>query len=60
MKVVIIGTGFGRYAMAPVYTKHGFDVELVSPREPEAIEGPWHQDRILSRSTRRPSCTTIT
>jgi predicted dehydrogenase len=39
MNVVVIGTGFGRYAMAPVYTKLGFDVELVSPREPEAIEG---------------------
>ena len=39
MNVVIIGTGFGRYAMAPVYTKLGFDVELVSPREPGAIEG---------------------
>jgi predicted dehydrogenase len=38
MNVVVIGTGFGRYAMAPVYAKLGFDVELVSPREPEAIE----------------------
>jgi predicted dehydrogenase len=38
MNVVVIGTGFGRYAMAPVYTKLGFDVELVSPREPRAIE----------------------
>jgi predicted dehydrogenase len=39
MKVVVIGTGFGRYAMAPVYSKLGFDVELVSAREPKAIEG---------------------
>jgi predicted dehydrogenase len=39
MNVVVIGTGFGRYAMAPVYTKLGCDVELVSPREPRAIEG---------------------
>jgi predicted dehydrogenase len=38
MKVVIIGTGFGGYAMAPVYTQHGFDVELVSPRDSDAIE----------------------
>ena len=39
MNVVIIGTGFGRYAMAPVYTMLGFDVELVSPRQPGAIDG---------------------
>lgn len=38
MNVVIIGTGFGRYGMASVYAKLGFDVDLVSPREPEAIE----------------------
>jgi predicted dehydrogenase len=38
MNVVIIGTGFGRYAMAPVYAKLGFGVELVSPREPEAVQ----------------------
>ena len=38
MNVVVIGTGFGRYAMAPVYAKLGFDVELVSPRQPEAVE----------------------
>jgi predicted dehydrogenase len=38
MNVVVIGTGFGRYAMAPVYAKLGFEVQLVSPREPEAIE----------------------
>jgi predicted dehydrogenase len=37
MNVVIIGTGFGRYAMAPVYAKLGFDIEMVSPREPEAL-----------------------
>jgi predicted dehydrogenase len=38
VNVVIIGTGFGRYGMAPVYANLGFDVELVSPREPVAIE----------------------
>jgi predicted dehydrogenase len=38
MNVVVIGTGFGRYAMAPVYSMLGFDVELVSPRQPDAVE----------------------
>lgn len=38
MKVVVIGTGFGRYAVAPVYKKHGFEVELVTPRDEAAVE----------------------
>jgi predicted dehydrogenase len=38
VNVIIIGTGFGRYGMASVYANLGFDVELVSPREPEAVQ----------------------
>jgi predicted dehydrogenase len=37
MKVAIIGAGFGRYAMAPVYEKLGFQVEVVTPRDAEAV-----------------------
>ncbi|MGV0838217.1 Gfo/Idh/MocA family protein [Mycolicibacterium thermoresistibile] len=37
MKVVVIGTGFGRHAMAPVYRALGFDVEVVSPRDEDAV-----------------------
>ena len=38
MKVAVIGTGFGEYAMAPVYRKLGFDVEVVTPRDAEKVE----------------------
>jgi predicted dehydrogenase len=38
MKVAIIGAGFGRYAMAPVYRKLGFEVDVVTPRDPAAVE----------------------
>jgi predicted dehydrogenase len=38
MKVVIIGAGFGQYAMAPVYRKLGFEVAVVSPRDPAQVE----------------------
>jgi predicted dehydrogenase len=37
MKVTVIGAGFGQYAMAPVYEKLGFEVEVVTPRDPEAV-----------------------
>src|ERR1700741_4657763 len=37
MKVAVIGAGFGQYAMAPVYQKLGFEVEVVTPRDPEAV-----------------------
>lgn len=37
MKVAVIGAGFGRYAMAPVYEKLGFTVEVATPRDPEAV-----------------------
>lgn len=36
-KVIVIGTGFGRYAMAPGFQALGCDVELVSPRDSAAI-----------------------
>ncbi len=38
MKVVVIGTGFGSYAVAPAYTALDCEVELVSPRDGEAVE----------------------
>jgi predicted dehydrogenase len=38
MKVGIIGSGFGRYAVAPVYKKLGFDVDLVTPRDHAAVD----------------------
>lgn len=38
MKVGVIGTGFGRYAIEPVYKNHGFDVEVVSPRDGAGVD----------------------
>ena len=38
MKVTVIGKGFGQYAMAPVYEKLGFDVEVITPRDNRAVE----------------------
>jgi predicted dehydrogenase len=38
MKVGIIGTGFGQYAVAPVFQKLGFEVDVVSPRDPAEVE----------------------
>jgi predicted dehydrogenase len=38
MKVVVIGTGFGKYAAAPAYEALGFDVEVVSPRDEAAVK----------------------
>lgn len=37
LKVVVIGTGFGRYTVAPAYESLGCDVELVSPRDVNAV-----------------------
>jgi predicted dehydrogenase len=38
VKVVVIGTGFGKHAAAPAYVDAGFDVEVVSPRDTGAVE----------------------
>jgi predicted dehydrogenase len=38
MKVGIIGAGFGQYAVAPVWQKLGVEVEVVTPRDPAAVE----------------------
>ena len=38
MKVVVIGTGFGKHAAAPVYESLGLDVEVISPRDDAAVE----------------------
>ncbi|WP_422744886.1 Gfo/Idh/MocA family protein [Mycobacterium sp. WMMD1722] len=37
MKVLVIGTGFGKYAAAPAYREIGLDVEIVSPRDDAAV-----------------------
>ncbi len=37
LRIVIIGTGFGENAMAPVYRSLGCEVEVVSPRDGAAI-----------------------
>lgn len=37
MKILVVGTGFGRYAMAPVYEALGCEVEVVSPRDGDAL-----------------------
>src|SRR5262245_57961094 len=38
MKAAIIGAGFGRYAVAPVLQKLGFETEVVTPRDAEAVK----------------------
>jgi predicted dehydrogenase len=37
VKVLVIGTGFGRHAAAPAYGSVGFEVEVVSPRDAAAV-----------------------
>ncbi|MCB2073119.1 MAG: Gfo/Idh/MocA family oxidoreductase [Novosphingobium sp.] len=38
MKVIIIGAGFGKYAVAPVFEKLGAETEVVTPRDAAAVE----------------------
>jgi predicted dehydrogenase len=44
MRVVVIGTGFGKYAAAPAYQALGFDVEVVSPRDDAAVKAALASD----------------
>ena len=37
LKVLLIGTGFGKYAVYPAYRQLGCDVEMVSPRDDLAL-----------------------
>jgi predicted dehydrogenase len=37
LKVLVIGTGFGKYAAAPAYRSAGFEVEVVSPRDEATV-----------------------
>jgi predicted dehydrogenase len=37
VKVLVIGTGFGKHAAAPAYEHAGFDVEVVSARDEAAV-----------------------
>lgn len=37
LRVVVIGTGFGKYAMTPVFESLGCEVELVSARDSAAV-----------------------
>lgn len=38
MKVLIIGTGFGQQVMAPAYVRNGASVQVVSPRDVQAVD----------------------
>lgn len=38
MRVIIIGTGFGQYAMAPAYQALGWEVDIVSPRDEKGLK----------------------
>lgn len=38
MKVAVIGAGFGKYAVAPVYRKLGLEADVVTPRDAGAVE----------------------
>nr|WP_090346525.1 Gfo/Idh/MocA family oxidoreductase [Mycolicibacterium malmesburyense]CRL79151.1 putative dehydrogenase [Mycolicibacterium malmesburyense] len=44
MRVAVIGTGFGKHAAAPAYAGHGFDVEVVSPRDEAAVKAALASD----------------
>jgi predicted dehydrogenase len=44
MRVVVIGTGFGKYAAAPAYEALGFDVDVVSPRDEAAVKAALASD----------------
>ena len=47
MKVAVIGTGFGKHAAAPAYAGLGFDVEVVSPRDEDAVKAVLASDADL-------------
>ena len=36
-RVVVIGTGFGQHFVAPVYREMGWEVDIVSPRDGQAV-----------------------
>lgn len=38
LRVTVIGTGYGQYAVAPTYGKLGCEVEVVSPRDVQAVQ----------------------
>lgn len=44
MRILVIGSGFGSYAMAPVYRNHGCEVEVVSPRDGAAVAAAMARD----------------
>ncbi|TDO12408.1 putative dehydrogenase [Mycobacterium sp. BK086] len=44
MRVVVLGTGFGKHAAAPVYESLGLDVEVISPRDEAAVEAALASD----------------
>lgn len=47
MKVVVIGTGFGKHAAAPAYESVGFDVKVVSPRDEAEVKAALAADTDL-------------
>lgn len=38
MKAIVIGTGFGERVVAPAYRKAGMEVDVVSPRDADAVK----------------------
>lgn len=44
MKVAVIGTGFGKHAAAPAYEGLGFEVEVISPRDADAVKAALASD----------------
>jgi len=47
MKVAIIGAGFGKYAVAPVFEKLGMETEVVWPRDEAAVAAALASDADL-------------
>jgi len=47
MKVAIIGAGFGKYAVAPVFEKLGMETDVVTPRDEAAVAAALASDADL-------------
>lgn len=47
MKVAIIGAGFGKYAVAPIFEKLGMEAEIVTPRDEAAVAAALASDADL-------------
>jgi predicted dehydrogenase len=47
MKVVVIGTGFGKHAAAPAYQSIGAEVDVISPRDDAGVKAAMASDADL-------------